>query len=216
MASEDQDILPLVLPEAPQEAPRQEEMLCRLRIATDAETYIKVRDAPDIASSSETRRKWVAGMQAVVAGSCNEDDVKIRPLDFVLGLDGSVHLADGKELELALADDGCGAYHLVYPSRFQIPSATIKDLDAKERVRRAELFALGSLIYEIHKGKAPFEELDDAEVQCRYAKAEFPPVAELEQWPIILTCWSVEFACELSRIWSKLFHFPPLIPEKKI
>ena len=214
MAMGNQEILPSVLPEAPQEASQQMEKLCRLRIATDAGTYIKLRDAPDITSSSETRRKWVAGMQAVVAGSRNEDDMKIRPLDFVLGLDGSVHLANGKEVRPALADDGCDACHFVYPSRFQIPPATIEDLDAKERVRRAELFALGSLIYEIHKGEAPFEELDDAEVQYRYAKAEFPPVAELEQWPIILTCWSVEFACELSRIWSKLFHFPPLIPEK--
>lgn len=214
MVMGNQEILPSVLPEVPQEASQQIQKLCRLRIATDVGTYIKVRDAPVITNSSETRRKWVAGMQAVVAGSRNEDDMKIRSLDFVLGLDGSVHLADGKEVGPALADDGCGVCHMVYPSRFQIPPATIEGLDAKEQVRRAELFALGSLIYEIHKGETPFEELDDAEVQCRYAKAEFPPVAELEQWPIILTCWSVEFACELSRIWSKL-HFPPPIPDGK-
>lgn len=47
----------------------------------------------------------------------------------------------------------------VYPVRFQIPPGTLRELDHHEKVRRAERFAMASLLYEILSGTKPFEEL---------------------------------------------------------
>jgi hypothetical protein len=117
----------------------------------------------------------------------------IRPWDFVLSFDDSV-----RSLAVPSSEDD---HNRVYPARYRIPPATIEDLDEGERVKRAELFALGSILYEIWFSRKPFEELSDVEVQIRYSNANVPEdVTTLSQGPVILSCWSVEFARELYQI----------------
>ncbi len=60
-----------------------------------------------------------------------------------------------------------------YPSRFQIPPSTLYRCDHDEKVRRAEIFAMTSLLYEIISERKPFEGLTDNEVQSRFINKEF-------------------------------------------
>lgn len=206
--------------EKPQgELPREIQVGCSIQILTSASKYIPIRDyhnhvsdqitttttSIDDNNDSKTRQKWVTEMQAIIAGRdmINNEDEKIRALDFTLRSDGSVNLASPNPNENN--DNAENSHHTLYPPQYRIPPSSIQDLDPRERVRRAELFALGSLIYELHKGEAPFAELDDdAAVQDRYAQGQFPDDVmelELEQGLIIMTCWSVEFASALGDIY---------------
>ncbi|KAG8532451.1 uncharacterized protein KY384_002328 [Bacidia gigantensis] len=168
-------------------------MTCRMLVTTFAEgrespILLKPRHVTD--ASDEIRTSWVNGMKNYVGSESEHEHV--RPLDFLFALDGSVDIQAPTSTTSDLPD--------TYPATHRIPPATIADLQPKEKVRRAELFALGSLIYEIYAGEAPFESLEDDEIQTRYRGAEFPKVTHLPQWPIILACWSVEFARELGAI----------------
>ena len=55
-----------------------------------------------------------------------------------------------------------------------------------------ELFALGSLVYEIMAGKQPYVELEDEEVTDLYTRKRFPPVDHLPCGDIIMKCWLSE------------------------
>ena len=185
-------------------------MLCRVLVKISNEkdnssTLLKPRELPEISNS--TRRSWVDGIKRSVENKTDNDH--IRPLDFLLSLDGSVEhqpSSSGTD-QTPFSTPTKNNHH--YPAPYQIPPPTILDLDSKEKVRRAELFALGSLIYEIYANEAPFEsaKLNDTEIQARYSRAQFPNVTHLPQWPIILSCWSVEFARELYAILSTYLSF---------
>jgi len=89
-----------------------------------------------------------------------------------------------------------------YPASYRIPSGTISRFPNEEGLRRAHLFAFGSMMYEIYSehGKPPFDGISDSDVQSLFGRALFPEVTSLPQWPIILSCWSTEFAKELHKI----------------
>jgi len=89
-----------------------------------------------------------------------------------------------------------------YPASYRIPPETISQFPEKERINRAHLFAFASMMYEVYSEqcKPPFDGLSETEIQERFSRAEFPEVTSLPQWPIILACWSTEFAKELSKI----------------
>jgi hypothetical protein len=66
---------------------------------------------------------------------------------------------------------------------------TLLQLGQEEKNKRSEMFALGSLLYEINSGKKPFEELSDDEVQRRFSNGDFPSdITSLQLWPNILSC----------------------------
>ncbi len=57
-----------------------------------------------------------------------------------------------------------------------------------------DLFALGSSFYEIVTRKVPYANIEsDEEVQSRYMRKEFPPVADLPLGDIIQGCWMRNF-----------------------
>lgn len=65
-----------------------------------------------------------------------------------------------------------------------------------------DLFGLGSTIYYIVIGKAPFTELSDEEVEKKYLDGEFPDLAGVLCEKIIRLCWqqearSAQLICEL-------------------
>lgn len=60
-----------------------------------------------------------------------------------------------------------------YPARFQIPPRTLWGLDEEQKVKRAEMFAMASLLYEIFSGTQIFEGLSGDEVQDRFSNGEF-------------------------------------------
>ena len=132
-------------------------VLCRVLIKMPGEkdeslTLSRPRNVPDI--SDLTRKSWVDGMKQFVESGTEYQH--IRPLDFLIEVQPS---SDQTPPEPPLNS---------YRSPYRIPPETITDLESNEKVRRAELFALGSLIYEIYANKAPFESLRDSDVQARY------------------------------------------------
>lgn len=59
---------------------------------------------------------------------------------------------------------------------------------------KRELFGLGSGIYELTAWQRPFPELDDDEVDDRYARDEFPPLGGNVARHIIWNCWAEAYA----------------------
>ena len=159
-------------------------------------TFMTPRDASEAHNiSDKTRTAWVNGMNTFVLNE--SEDRSIRYLNFIFHLDGSVEEQCLNTTPPSLSS--------TYQSSHQIPLSTITDLEPKDQARRAELFALGSMIYELDAGKAPFESLPDSEIQACYRNGHYPEVADLPHWLLILSCWSVEFAEEASAILSKQF-----------
>ena len=172
-------------------APAQ--LTCRIRV-NKAENYdadteqpensavFDLKDCPEV--GIEIRAQWaheVVKYFGVVHNS-------IQPWDFLGRLDGSVKL-----LPMSAPEGE------VYPARFQIPPGTTRELDHHEKVRRAERFAMASLLYEILSGTKPFEELTDEEVQHRFSNAVFPDNAiSLPNSLVIYSGWSEEFSQALS------------------
>ena len=145
-----------------------------------------IKDSPDRIDKLELQ--WTQG----IVKSFNTDSnqvTTIRPWDILLHQDGSVEtLSSDKE------NPG------FYPSRYRIPSQHLLGLDERERVRRAERFALDSLIYQNVTAKQPFQELSGNEVQDRYRSGDFPDdVFSMATGPFILACWCVDFEEELKK-----------------
>ena len=59
---------------------------------------------------------------------------------------------------------------------------------------KSDLFALGCTLYEIIKGKEPYAELPDHEVQELYKQKLFPDVYGLCCGNVILDCWNCKFS----------------------
>jgi hypothetical protein len=122
-----------------------------------------LKDCPKVAI--ETRLLWAQDI-AKESLACSKLYDTIRPWEFILNLDGTVEC-----LALPPSDNH---HDKVYPARFRIPPHTLLQLDQQGKNKRSEMFALGSLLYEIISGKKPFEELSDDEVQLQFRNRDFP------------------------------------------
>lgn len=117
----------------------------------------------------------------------------IRPRDFIATSDGSVKVLATEPLRNPGKNAG-------YPARFQIPPRTLWGLDEAEKVKRAEMFAMASPLYEIFSGKQTFEGYSDDEVQDHFSNGIFPDDAiSLPHLLSICSGWSEEFAQELAK-----------------
>ena len=156
---------------------------------TQEAVTIALRDCPDI--GIEIRTRWVTELMKHF-GQTKKPHTSIRPWDFVAKLDGSLEPRTMPALVGGLCEG--------YPARFQIPPSTLHGLKEEEKVRRAEMFAMASLLYEIMSGREPFEGLADNEVQHRFMNGDIPDdAAALPNSPFILSGWSEEFSQELTR-----------------
>ncbi|MCJ1248403.1 hypothetical protein MMC30_005620 [Trapelia coarctata] len=177
-----------------------EELTCRVRIqkpqaasggTTPPEKLaeLSVKDCRD--TRIGTRLKWAENTITVISDTILPDD--IRPWDLVLHSDGTVSTLPVPESKKRSA--------LEYPARCRIPPSSLYGYKRQETVKRAEAFALGSLLYEIETGKKPHEGLSDDEVQRKYSAGEFPQdVARLKLGSTIYSAWSWEFMHELDRL----------------
>jgi hypothetical protein len=83
-----------------------------------------------------------------------------------------------------------------YPAHFRIPPTTLHGLSEEECKKRAQRFAVGSLIYTVMAGKPPFADLDEGLTQHNFEKGDYP--TETTGFPLeivvqILGFWSEEF-----------------------
>lgn len=188
-----------------------EELTCRIRVqksqstdegTTPSEelTVLDLKDCPDI--PTKTREKWADNLITIIAESEVADT--LRPWDLLLGLDGTVSTLPVPAPKRIVA--------LEYPARYRIPPNSLYGYDEKESMRRAESFALGSLLYEIETGRMPFESLSDSEVQRKYSAGDFPrDVSRLKLGSAIYSSWSWEFL-EGSKKLGKTASRPMLVP----
>jgi serine/threonine protein kinase len=56
-----------------------------------------------------------------------------------------------------------------------------------------DIFAFGSICYEIITGEAPYPQLDDEGVKLQFIRGEFPATEGLSFGPIIRGCWNGKF-----------------------
>ncbi|KAF1914468.1 kinase-like domain-containing protein [Ampelomyces quisqualis] len=86
---------------------------------------------------------------------------------------------------------------------------------------QGDLFAFGSVLYEIMTGKAPYAELADDEILGRYSKGDFPETDSLQATGnVIRKCWQGQYnGFELVvgdlKIHNQIFTLPPA-PDAKI
>ena len=178
-----------------------QELTCRLRVKKvednnsnsgqprEATILLPFRDCPDV--GTEIRTRW-ANEVIDHFGQIGDTPTSIRSWDFIAGLDGSIESLPTPIIEGGLVEG--------YPAHFQIPPSTLDGLDHGEKVRRAEKFAMASLLYEIMTGRKPLQGLTDEEVQRRFINGDFPnDAAGLPNVLFILSGWSAEFSQELTR-----------------
>lgn len=161
------------------------EVPCRVRVRNDAGDLLAIADIPDSQLHEQLRYRWILGCIKLIHPT-PETTMHIRPMAFILDLDGTVHA------QPVHPENQTGNY----PSRCRIPPSTISDLPLQECLWRAEKFALGTLLYEIITSHRPFEGDCDDTVQTYYKEAKFPE--DMEGMPVLFqsllySCWSAEF-----------------------
>lgn len=170
---------------------------CRIRVKwppSDDSSELVTQGLKDMKSSpkltEELRQQWTVRLVNSFS-STPTSATTIRSWDILLHNDGSVETLSLEKESPAPS---------LYPSRFRIPPRTIHGLKEAEKVKRAEKFALGSLLYQIITANEPFEQLHDDEVQDLYRRGEFPDdVFSMAMGPYILACWSLEFQKEMEK-----------------
>jgi hypothetical protein len=165
------------------------EVPCRVRVRDDEGNLLTIVDISDSQlQHGEVRLHWILNCIKLIHPT-PDTATHIRPLAFILDLDGKVH-AEPVHTQAVYQSYRTSNY----PAHCRIPPSTISDLPLQERLWRAEKFALGMLLYEIMTGHKPFEA--DYTVQARYRAAQFPEDVEVLPPPftsLLYACWSAEF-----------------------
>ncbi|KAK9456520.1 kinase-like domain-containing protein [Dipodascopsis uninucleata] len=92
-------------------------------------------------------------------------------------------------------------------SRYRSPERNQHSL--KEPSINSDLFALGSLIFEIETGTVPFDDILSDEVQSNYSNGIFPDTSQLICGPIIDLCWRHQYStCD-----ELMSHLINIIPD---
>lgn len=132
----------------------------------------------------ETRLRWMVQLA--------------QALDFVHGA-GVIHgdvathniFLDDK-LNAKLADFGGGSIDSLPLLHVVIPN---NEYPGERQSVAGDIFAVGSVIYEVITGGKPYAELEDDEIGKRYARLEFPETTHLGRLGrIIRTCWECGYS----------------------
>jgi serine/threonine protein kinase len=69
----------------------------------------------------------------------------------------------------------------------------IQTMQPFEVSRASDIFAIGSLLYEIVTGRPPYDGLEEDEVEKRFKRAEFPSTADVMLGEVIKGCWAGKY-----------------------
>jgi len=164
----------------------------------EEEPLLPLRDISGIAL--KTRLQWAKLVaEQVLSQRELDDDSRVRDWDFALSLDGSVENSADNAPPLSPSSPSAKAY----PARYRIPNEIIERLSSnQEKVQRAELFALGGLLYHVLSGTEMMSDLDTSEnvehIQSCFVNGEFPETVWGLPYAVrILGCCCPGFAQDL-------------------
>ncbi|KAI4165247.1 MAG: hypothetical protein LQ342_001115 [Letrouitia transgressa] len=135
----------------------------------------------------------------------------VRHSDFrldqwLLDADFNARLSDfngsGYDSNLSLGLEGCKAIANEIASHY-LPRDPTSDNTVE-----SDLFALGSVLYELAAGQKPFQSLDDHTIESLYTQHSFPDVDGLLFEKIITGCWKRQFSSaeEMLRSTEELYR----------
>jgi serine/threonine protein kinase len=128
--------------------------------------------------------RWMSDAAAAIhlLHSANVVHCDVGPHNFLLDADLKLRIADfgGSSIDSSRA--------MVCPGvRYSAPHLNKKD--ERSPSVGEDIFALGSTIYYIMTGQAPFEEIDDEEVMERFEAGHFPDLIGVPCADVISLCW---------------------------
>ncbi|KAF7953378.1 hypothetical protein EAE96_006584 [Botrytis aclada] len=177
-----------------------ERAICRIRLPVNENN----RDELDLSRQSNLRLRWAHSIHTLFfTGEKTSGRNHVRNFDFVLNVNGSVeNYFQDQPASLMTATQ--------YPTRYQLPEAISDRLNTTDEiVARAELFAFGSILYEITLGHQLFHEVDESvdegrEIQRLIALGCFPEdLWNLPITPKILGCFCPGFIEEMLSLRKK-------------
>ncbi|TGO13323.1 hypothetical protein BPAE_0748g00010 [Botrytis paeoniae] len=178
-----------------------ERAICKVRLPV----YEKNCEELDPSRQSNLKLKWAHSIHKLFfTDEQTSDRNNVRNFDFQLNVDGSVenHFQNQPASLMTTTQ---------YPTRYQLPEAISDRINTtEEKVARAELFALGSLLYEVILGHQLFHEIDEGldngrEIQRLIAIGSFPEdLWNLPITPKILGCLCPGFIQEMLSLRKKV------------
>ncbi|PQE24357.1 kinase-like domain protein [Rutstroemia sp. NJR-2017a BVV2] len=167
--------------------------ICTIRLPTHETLYKELSPT----HKTELHMQWANAIQQLFFLAQDPPNrTSIRNWDIVLGIDGSAeNYFQDQEQAVSSAK--------LYPPRYQLPDEISQRLSDAERILRMEMFALGSLLYEISAGHALFPHIDEGEAEGRIIQSWitmgiFPDdLWGLTLAPRILGCWCPGFVGEM-------------------
>jgi serine/threonine protein kinase len=134
----------------------------------------------------ETRDRWIQNAVDAIATihACGIVHSDISPRNFLVTDHLSIQLCD-------FAGSRINDLHSLVEeeTRYRLPLSP-----SSPRTAITDLFALDSFIYEISTGTSPFPDLDDDEIERRYASQVFPSLDSLEYHTVISKCWKSQYS----------------------
>ncbi|KAF7954528.1 hypothetical protein EAE96_005648 [Botrytis aclada] len=180
--------------------PASRRAICRIRLPF----YDMSHERLDLNRRNILNLQWATSVQKLFFSDQELPNRNhVRDFDILLNMNGSAENYFQNQPE-------CSTSATIYPARYQLPDAISDRLDSnEERIARAELFALGSILYEITTCHRLFHELDDGankerKIQRLIRIGSFPedlwksPIA-----PRILVCFCPGFLPEMLSLRKK-------------
>ncbi|KAM3075636.1 hypothetical protein ACMFMG_007770 [Clarireedia jacksonii] len=180
-------------------ASERERAVCKVRLPTSEESYQEL----DPNRKDELRLQWANSIQQLFLKDHEPPNrTYIRNWDIVLNMnDGSAE---------NYFQDHSVSSAMLYPPRYQLPEVISDRLDTNEqRIARTELFALGSILYEVATGRQLFHEIDESVANESVIKTlvtlrMFPDdLWDLPLTPWILACWCPDFIPKMNTLRKK-------------
>lgn len=137
--------------------------------------------------------KWalqmIEGVEAIHKKNIRHSDLRLD--QWLIDHDWNARLSDfnasGFDGDESKAIAGRKAVGIECPTHF-MPRDPVEDNSV-----RSDLFALGSSLYELEVGKAPFVEKDDETITECYKAGLFPYVKDLRLGAVVSGCWRGEY-----------------------
>jgi hypothetical protein len=186
-----------------------EHAICTIRVPTHETSYKELSTD----RKTELHIQWANAIQQLFFPAQDQPNrTYLRNWDIILNIDGS---AENYLQNSDQAQDQAVSSAKSYPPRYQLPDTISERLGANEpeRILRQEIFALGSILYEVATGHKLFHSLGDGDavggiVQTCIARGLFPEdLWGLQLMPRILGCWCPGLVAEMRGLSKRCMGF---------